>query len=303
MRWYICITVLHATRLAFTALAPPLQAPTCNQGVPTRLSVQGSTVFALDLLSSLTVFQVQPLAAGQLPSLLPLADDLSGRHLSAALAMTETAVLAGGPDGSVLLLQRDPAAERSRQAAARQQFEQAVEAGGLAGAGAAAQRFTPSLRHAAQLDAVASHELGGAVVEALPGGLGVPVCPVQELLGCTSGGSGTPQRSSIQQHATATVVCTNGTVAGVRLLTPQAHAVLLQLQRAALATAYVDAGDGAAAAAKLRLAGPGTHEGCIDGTSLAAAFISRSWCARLIKAAPAATIQQGRALLESFGLL
>ena len=63
------------------------------------------------------------------------------------------------------------------------------------------------------------------------------------------------------------------------------------------------AGDGAAAAAKLRLAGPSSHEGCIDGTSLAAAFTSQSWCARLMKAAPAATLQQGRALLESFGLL
>lgn len=258
-------------------------------------------MFARDLLSSLTAFQVQPLTAGQPPTLLPLADDLSGRQLTAALALTDTAVLAGAPDGSVLLLQRDPAAERSRQAAAKRQFEHSLEAGGVDAAGAAAQRFAPSLRHAAQLDAVASHDLGSSVVEVLPGLLGVPLCPVNELLGGSSG-SGTAHCDTSQLQPSATVVCSNGTVASVRLLTPQAHLVLLQLQRAALATSYVDAGAGAAAA-KLRLAGPDTHAGCIDGNSLAAAFTSRSWYARLVKAAPAATIQQGRALLEGFGLL
>ncbi|PRW18316.1 DNA damage-binding 1 [Chlorella sorokiniana] len=276
------------------------KAPTCFQGVPASLSVQGTILFARDLLSSLTAYRVQPLAAGQPPTLLPLADDLSGRHLTAALPLTETAVLAGAPEGSLLLLQRDPAAEHSRQAAAKQQFEQTLEAGGGVAAGAAAaQRFTPTLRHAAQLDTVASCELGGSVVEVLPGLMGVPVCPMAELLGGSGSGS-----SSSQHQPTATAVCSNGTVAAVRLLTPQAHAVLMQLQRAALATSYVEAGDGAATA-KLRLSGTGTgtHEGCIDGSSLAAAFTSRSWYARLVKAAPAATIQQGRALLESFGLL
>lgn len=279
-----------------------MQAPTCFQGVPASLSVQGSVVFARDLLSSLTAFQVQPLTAGQPPTLLPIADDLSGRQLTAALALTQTAVLAGAPDGSVLLLHRDPAAERSRQAAAKRQFEQSLEAGGVDASGAAAaQHFTPSLRHVAQLDTAASHELGGSVVEVLPGLLGVPSCPVDELLGGHSG-SGTAHCDTSRLQPAATLVCSNGTMASVRLLTPQAHLVLLQLQRAALATSYVDAGDGAAAA-KLRLAGPDTHEGCIDGNSLAAAFTSRSWHARLVKAAPAATIQQGRALLEGFGLL
>ncbi len=295
---------LHVTDPPLSEAVPlgstPAQAATSFQGVPAGLGVQGSVLFVRDLLSSLTVFRVQPLAAGKPPTLLPLADDLSGRHLTAALAVTEAAVLAGSPDGSVLLLQRDPAAERSRQAAARRQFELAVEAGG-GGAAGAARRFTPSLRHAAPLDAVASHELGGSVVEVLPGCLGVPVCAVHDLLG-SSNNSGAPKSSGSEQQPAATVVCSNGAVACVRLLKPQNYLLLQQLQRAALATSYVDAGDGAATA-KLRLAGPGTHEGCIDGTSLAAAFTSRSWYARLVKAAPAATIQQGRALLESFGLL
>lgn len=278
--------------------------------------MQGCTLFALDLLSSLTTFRVQPLAAGQPPSLLPLADDLSGRHLTAAVALTETAVLAGTPSGSVLLLHRDPAAERSRQAAARRQFELAQEAGGAA---AVRQRhYVPTLRDAVPLDAVAGHEVGGSVVAVAPGLLGVPLHRVDELVGGSStgggdgsGGGGTSTTTSSStgsdgsgqpQQPAATVVCSDGTVATCRLLTPQSYAALQQLQRAALATSYVDAGDGAAAA-KLRLFDSEAPEGSIDGSALSAAFASRSWHARLIKAAPTATVQQGRALLESFGLL
>jgi hypothetical protein len=111
----------------------PLQAATCFEGVPTSLAVQGSTVFALDLLSSLTAFAVQPLAAGQLPALLPLAADVSGRHVGAMLALSDTQVLAGLHGGGLLLIQRDCAGEQDRQAAAQRRWEQLRERGGDGG--------------------------------------------------------------------------------------------------------------------------------------------------------------------------
>ena len=87
----------HAT------LPTVVQAPTCFEGIPASLEAQGSTLFARDLLASLTAFRVQPVAAGEAPSLLPLTADLSGRHVTAMLALSEAQVLAGVAGGRLLL--------------------------------------------------------------------------------------------------------------------------------------------------------------------------------------------------------
>lgn len=302
-----------------TSLAACLQAATCCEGVVAGLEAAGGALFARDLLASLTAFRVAPLAPGQPPALLPLAADLSGRHLTAALALSPTAVLAGAAPSGLLLVQRDPAAERDRHAAAARRWEEARELGGGGGGGAAPaqqagqrRRYAPTLSDAVQLDAVAGHDLAGSVVAVAPGLLGVPARRLEELELDGGGLPGTPRsrhsssassRPPAPQPA-ATVVCSNGSVVAARLLTPQQHSLLSQLQRAADATSYAD-GDGIGPAAKLQVAGPGAAApgGCIDSSLLAAAFMQPSWHRRLLKAAPANTVHQAAAFLEAAGLL
>lgn len=233
-------------------------------------------------------------------------------------------MLAGLHSGGLLLMQRDSAAERERQAAARQRWEVVQELGGggegtdqapaprLAGA-----RFVPTLREAVQLDVVASSRdsLVGGVAAICPGLLGVPVRQLGQL--SISGGSGAcavpfaAGAAAGEEGAIvgATVVCTNGTVASARLLTPDQHGTLWQLQKAAELTADGPAGGwgsslavppphGAAAPAAAA-GGPG---GCVDGT-LAAAYLHPGWHQRLLKAAAPEAVQRGRSILEACGLL
>lgn len=286
----------------------PLQAATCFEGVPTSLAVQGSTVFALDLLSSLTAFAVQPLAAGQLPALLPLAADVSGRHVGAMLALSDTQVLAGLHGGGLLLIQRDCAGEQDRQAAAQRRWEQLRERGGAAeeddvpigGAplpGAQGAVYVPTLREAVQLDTLAGYDSIGSIAGGGLGLLGVPLRLLEEL----SHGDSSMQAAP----AAATLVCADGTVVAVHLLHPEQHQVLWQLEKAAELTAEAGSANG-----RLGIPPPAdlpplaaAPARCIDGATLAAAFLQPAWQWRLLKAAPPASVQQGRAILESLGLL
>lgn len=292
------------------------------------LAAAGPTLYARDLLASLTAFRAQPAAPGEAASLLPLGADLSGRHLSAALALSETEVLAGSSGGGVLLVRRDLAAERNRHTAAYQRWQLAREVGpggsgdGEAGAGAGVgpaavaaarqPRFVPTLAHAAPLDAAASHETAGPVAAVVPGLLGVPLRQPGELLAVDVGTCCVPAMASA---AAATVVLSSGGVASAWLLPAEDHRVLRQLAAAAEATCYCDRGDGSGGAHKLAVGGddgstgpaaaaaalrPG---GCVDGDALVAALQQPAWARRLAMAAPSAALKRGRALLEGYGLL
>lgn len=304
-----------------TPTLPRPQAATLFEGIPAGLAAAGPTLFARDLLASLTAFRAQPVAAGEAASLLPLGADLSGRHLSATLALSEAEVLAGSSGGGLLLVRRDLAAERNRQAAARQRWELAREQGGAggggetgAGSGPAAHqpRFVPTLAHAAPLDAAASHETAGSVAAVVPGLLGVPLRQPEELLGSSAGAGCAPAAAPA---AVATVVTSSGSVASAWLLPAEDHRVLRQLAAAAEATCYCDSGDGSGGAHKLAVGGeegsggggaaavaPGLG-GCIDGDALVAALQQPAWARRLAMAAPSAALRRGRALMEGYGLL
>ena len=299
--------------MCLPACLPIVQAATCFEGIPTSLATQGSTVFALDFLSSLTAFVAQPLAAGQLPALLPLAADLSGRHIGAMLALSDTQVLAGLHGGGLLLMQRDTAGERVRQAAARQRWEQLRERGGAAGEDdaplprAQGAAYVPTLREAVQLDTLAGYDSVGSIAGGGPGLLGVPLRRLEELHDGDSSSSSSSSRpiSKRAAAAAATLVCTDGTVVAGHLLQPEQHQVLWQLEKAAELTAEAGSASG-----RLSIPPPAdlpplaaAPARCIDGGTLAAAFLQPAWQRRLLKAAPPACVQQGRAILESLGLL
>ncbi|KAL4458059.1 hypothetical protein ABPG75_012924 [Micractinium tetrahymenae] len=330
------------------ALQLVAKAPTCFEGLPTSLAVSGSTLYALDLLSSLTAFRVQPLAAGQPPRLVPLAADVAGHHVSAALPLGRDgrAALAGLASGGLLLLQRDEAAERQRHAAAKQRWDAVRESGGAgdeaaaaaaAGAAAGAARqstiFTPSLREAVALEAVSAASPstapipgpgGSSGVSAIcPGMLGVPLRRFSELgelgnqgAGIVSGLGGSEGSGAALEVAAAageaprlhaepaTVVCTNGGVLTARVVSPEEHRTLWQLQKAAELTeepggvlAVSPAGTAGGAA------GPSSQGAAVDGSLLVAAYTEAAWRQRLLHSAPADAVQRGRRSLEGHGVL
>lgn len=256
-----------------------MQAPTAFEGCPTSLAVRGSAVYALDLFSSLTVFRAQPVAAGQLPSLVPLAADPSGRHVSAMLPLSEGKVVAGLQSGGLLLLRRDEEAERHRQDAVRKRWEQLQEqgaAGGTDGSGSGGPP-APTLRDAAPLDVAASYHTPSGFAGMGAGVLGVPLRRVEELYRSEGTSSTTDGADGCQPAPMATLVCTNGTVLSARLLTPAQHQQLVALQRAVLIACE--------------------EGGCIDGAKLMAAYLQPDLLQQLEQAFPVALVEQGRDIL------
>lgn len=173
---------------------PALQAPTCFGGIPTSLCVGGSTLTALDLLASATLFH--------LPSLAPLSADLEGRHLTCLLPLGH--LLLAGAQGGLLALQRDEAAEANMQA----------DGGDGRGGGSG---HPPSAVNLAPLRYVATCRRHILVAGMVGGQLGVAVRRLQDL-GCDDG------RSS--QAPAAVVVGTSGEVLSVHLLHPHQHQAL-----------------------------------------------------------------------------
>lgn len=275
---------------------------------------------------------------------MPLAADVAGHHVSAALPLGHDgrAVLAGLAGGGLLLLQRDAAAERQRHTAAKQRWDSLRELGGAGEeevAAAAAGRgsgYAPSLREAASLDALclaspstvpAPGPAGSSgVVGIFPGVLGVPLrrfgelgklgswaaggCSTRRGPGCCEDGSaalavGSPAGAAPPWHAEpATVVCTDGGVLTARMVSPEEHGTLWQLQKAAELTAepgstLAVAPAGAASGA----AGPGALGAANDGSLLVAAYTQAAWRQRLLRAAPVHAVQRGQTILETQGLL
>lgn len=271
--------VSRRCRISVLLCISPMQAPTAFEGCPTSLAVRGSAVYALDLFSSLTVFRAQPVAAGQLPSLVPLAADPSGRHVSAMLPLSEGKVVAGLQSGGLLLLRRDEEAERHRQDAVRKRWEQLQEqgaAGGTDGSGSGGPP-APTLRDAAPLDVAASYHTPSGFAGMGAGVLGVPLRRVEELYRSEGTSSTTDGADGCQPAPMATLVCTNGTVLSARLLTPAQHQQLVALQRAVLIACE--------------------EGGCIDGAKLMAAYLQPDLLQQLEQAFPVALVEQGRDIL------
>ena len=306
-----------------------MQATTQSEGVPIGLATApGGTIIATDLLSSVTVMRAQPLGPGQLPSLLPLSADLSGRDASTAAALPlgpdASDVLVGASGGGLLLLRRNAEAEARRWIEAVQEWGRLRERGeSAAGGGAIAMPAALAALAGGMQDveAAATAPTDSTVVALCPGRLGVPQWgPGEQLDSEGMSYSRGPSADAATSPATGVLVVATvgGAVISCWLLEPEQHRVLAQLQQAAeevtagcssgvgglrLPSPSQDGGDdgedglphGAAAAGALR--------GGIDGDLLVAAFLEPDRYQALLRSAPDEAVQQGRAILQACGLL
>ncbi len=191
---------------------------------------------------------MRPAGTGQLPTLIPCSADRCGGHLSAALPLSSTQILAGWRPHGLALLQRSLEAERQQHGDAKRLFERELERGRDPGEGAGVDGeeeqeqdpllnagrqqqggqggkpvFIPGPKQTADLEVLAACAVPHAPSAICPGRLGVTVHDLQH--------AGGDQATAVQGPASAVVVSTGGAVYHMGMLEEEPFHHLFNLQR------------------------------------------------------------------------